>query len=335
MRCFSIVVLLLAGCGARTGFLDVGEEAPRIDAGMPECVEDAMCDDGVACTRDRCEAGRCVVEADDVACEDGLFCTGPGRCDAAMGCVYERPPCADGLECTEDVCDEAARSCENVPDARFCPLSFRCDADMGCVPRALVHVDDALWEVDLPSGDLHFLVRMRTTLSDIALGGDGVVYGTTPSGLNTVDERTGTTRALLSSSDRTVALEVGPDGSIYVGGSRTISRANLERRRLDVVVELPRSRSASGDIAFIGERMLLSAVGGEVGDVLLEVPLDGREPFDVGEIGFDCVWGLAAFDTTLYGFTCNGELLLIDTESGEGEAIADLEGLRVGGAAAR
>ena len=289
MRCFSIVVLLLAGCGARTGFLDEGEEAPRIDAGVPECVEDAMCDDGVACTRDRCEAGRCVVEADDVACEDGLFCTGPGRCDAAMGCV----------------------------------------------PRALVHVDDALWEVDLPSGDLHFLVRMRTTLSDIALGGDGVVYGTTPSGLNTVDERTGTTRALLSSSDRTVALEVGPDGSIYVGGSRTISRANLERRRLDVVVELPRSRSASGDIAFIGERMLLSAVGGEVGDVLLEVPLDGREPFDVGEIGFDCVWGLAAFDTTLYGFTCNGELLLIDTESGEGEAIADLEGLRVGGAAAR
>ena len=173
MRCFSIVVLLLAGCGARTGFLDVGEEAPRIDAGVPECVEDAVCDDGVACTRDRCEAGRCVVEADDVACEDGLFCTGPGRCEAAMGCVYDRPPCADGLECTEDVCDEAARSCENVPDARFCPLSFRCDADMGCVPRALVHVDDALWEVDLPSGDLHFLVRMRTTLSDIALGGDG------------------------------------------------------------------------------------------------------------------------------------------------------------------
>ena len=333
-----VCIVLLVGCGARTGTLDVGEEAPPldpVDAGSPECLRDADCDDGVACTRDRCAAGRCVREAEDAACDDGLWCTGTGRCDPAAGCVFERPACADALECTEDVCDEASRSCEFVPDARFCPLSHRCDARTGCEPRALVHVNDALWEVDLPSGRLHFLVRMRAVLTDIALGNDGVVYGTTSTGLFTVHERSGTIARLLSSSERTVALEVGPDGEIYVGGERTISRADLASGRLVELVSLPRGRGASGDIAFIGDRMLISATSDADGDLLMEIPLDGRDPIDIGPIGFSCVWGLAAFGTTLYGFTCDGALLRIDPETGAGEAIADLEGLRVGGAAAR
>ena len=65
------------------------------------------------------------------------------------------------------------------------------------------------------------------------------------------------------------------------------------------------------------------------------MPPDGSPPFEVGVIGFNCVWGLAPFGDTLYGFTCDSELLEIDPDTGAGRVIAMLSGRRVGGAAAR
>ncbi len=70
-------------------------------------------------------------------------------------------------------------------------------------------------------------------------------------------------------------------------------------------------------------------------DFLFEVPGDGAPPFEVGNVGFNCLWGLAPFGDTLYGFTCDAELLSIDPETGAGRVIAPLMGRPIGGAAAR
>jgi hypothetical protein len=52
------------------------------------------------------------------------------------------------------------------------------------------------------------------------------------------------------------------------------------------------------------------------------IDLDTRAGNVVGPIGFGCVWGLAAYGTTLFGFTCNGEVIQIDRSTGKGTLLA-------------
>jgi predicted outer membrane repeat protein len=69
------------------------------------------CDDGVACTFDRCEedARACVHETDDAQCGDGLFCNGIEAC-TPTGCAAGAPPCTD-----PSLCDENADLCLSSP----------------------------------------------------------------------------------------------------------------------------------------------------------------------------------------------------------------------------
>jgi hypothetical protein len=69
------------------------------------------CDDGVACTIDRCDPATdsCIGVPDDARCDDGQFCNGGETCSASANCVPGTAPvCDDGLSCTTDVCDPSA-----------------------------------------------------------------------------------------------------------------------------------------------------------------------------------------------------------------------------------
>jgi hypothetical protein len=101
------------------------------------------CDDGIACTIDRCDEtmGGCVGEADDGRCADAIFCDGLEVCDPARGCVDGTPPaCDDGVACTTGRCDAATDRCAQTPsdaacgDGLVCNGSERCDTTLGCVP---------------------------------------------------------------------------------------------------------------------------------------------------------------------------------------------------------
>ncbi|MCA9529811.1 MAG: hypothetical protein KC543_06725 [Myxococcales bacterium] len=150
-----VVALALAGCGhARV--------AP------PACGAGA-CDDGVACTVDRCEveggAAACIHTPDANACpDDGLPCTvavcvpeagcvsrpvpdgplcdgGRGVCDAGR-CVplswecTEDVVCDDGVDCTADACGPAG--CTHTPVAGACDDGVACTAD-ACGPAGCTH----------------------------------------------------------------------------------------------------------------------------------------------------------------------------------------------------
>jgi len=83
-----------------------------------------MCDDGLSCTSDGCDAamgtsGACVHTPRDMGCADGLACNGVERCmpgaagaDPATGCTPgTRVTCDDGVACTTDVCNEPGGTC--------------------------------------------------------------------------------------------------------------------------------------------------------------------------------------------------------------------------------
>jgi len=129
------------------------------------------CDDGLACTKDSCEANKgCVFSPDDTPCDDGVVCTvdacasagakldakgcayvpfdtkcggggacGVPRCLADKGCTVVPDPgkCSDGIACTVDNCD-LTNGCSVVGDDKLCDDKLSCTTDVcneasGCV----------------------------------------------------------------------------------------------------------------------------------------------------------------------------------------------------------
>ncbi len=110
-----------------------GEETcdPALDcqAGPP-----VDCDDGVDCTDDSCDEGAdaCDSVPNDANCDDGIFCDGVETCDAAIGCQAGSDPCDDGIGCSDDSCDEAADSCDHIPNDSLCDNGLFCDGVETC-----------------------------------------------------------------------------------------------------------------------------------------------------------------------------------------------------------
>jgi len=325
------------GCGARTGLEFELPDAATEDSPVPECTRRADCDDGVSCSIDRCESNRCVWRLDDARCRVRSVCV-VGRCDRAAGCVSDAIDCSDGVACTVDTCGEAA-GCAHEPDASLCPISHRCDAVRGCVAQALIHDNDALYQVDLPSGAYSRVTRLRARLTDIALASDRRLYGVNYASVFEIDERSGDVTAVFRSPGRLVALEEGHGGELFgAGQDDRIVAMDRATGSSNVVARLPRGWVASGDIAFVDGRMLVTVTdvpSSEAGsDQLAEVDLDAGTARLLGPVGYPCIWALAAFGPTLYGFSCHGDLLRIDPFSGASERLRVLP-LRIGGAAAR
>lgn len=344
---------MVAACGARSGIevpealsidasslRDAGTDAPPpIDArpppDAPSCARDLDCSDGLACTLDRCIDGRCAAVPDDLACDDGLFCTGVERCVPGVGCRATPPACADAIACTEDRCDEAIDGCISEPRADLCPISHRCDPVRGCIARALAHDDVRLYEMDLPSGELHELGFTPVTLTDIALHPDGTLYGAVPGSLVRVDYEAGTVATVASVPGSFVGLDISPDGTLYGTSDDRVDRLDPVSGTATTVARFPGGLVAAGDVAFVEGRLYATTMGGRGGNWLVEIPLDGARPRIVGATGFECIWGLAPFGETLYGLTCEGRLLTIDVARGTAREIARSTGVRFFGAGAR
>ncbi len=174
----SLSLSSLLGCSALidpdASRLGGGEDTGVTDVGTPDAGEDAAadagtecpggCDDGIDCTLDRCEGGRCLSTPQDALCgtnercaatmgcvprrcsrdeecDDGLPCNGREVCDGTdpdTGCGPGEPlDCDDGIDCTLDGCADAAGGCVHeardlaCDDAVDCTRD-RCDPTAGC-----------------------------------------------------------------------------------------------------------------------------------------------------------------------------------------------------------
>lgn len=115
-----------------------GVEICSGDAGC-EVGSPPMCDDGVECTIDRCDAvlDICVNTPDDSICDNTIFCDGVETCDTNSGCVSgPSPTCDDGVDCTVNRCDIPSDSCANDPNDAACADKSICDGDEICDPEA-------------------------------------------------------------------------------------------------------------------------------------------------------------------------------------------------------
>jgi hypothetical protein len=149
-----LFVAIVGACGANPRaelvvHFDAGSDAPgdvAIDeeTGSPipadaspylggPCVDDAQCNDNLACTYDSCDqsVGRCLNVPDDTQCQDGVYCDGMELCVPGHGCEPGAVvSCDNGDACKIATCVEATKSCayterdvdgDGDPDAHCAP----------------------------------------------------------------------------------------------------------------------------------------------------------------------------------------------------------------------
>jgi hypothetical protein len=316
MRAFlaaSLAVVVVA-CGARSGLLSSDETmdatAPGADASL-----DAM---------DR--------SASDVA---PLEATLPDMRVADMhvpGCT-SNTDCDDGVACTVDTCNTSTGVCSHQPNDALCPAGFTCQPKAGCVATAFAVADQAvgqtnLYGVALPEGTVENIgPTSGHSLTNIALDSKGNLFGVSLQFLYSVDPLTGAATRVGPVAGNPNALGFGPDGTLYTlaehdaAGSNGVFSVDPTTGDETFLADLPFGYVASGDLAVVG-RTLYATVAGGSEDELATIDLDTLEGTVLGPIGFGCVWGLAAYGGTLFGFTCNGDIIQIDSSSAIGTLVS-------------
>jgi hypothetical protein len=296
--------LLLVACGSRTALL-VPDEATERDHAV---------DGGHARPRD--------------AGADARDATPPPQ-----PCKKDSD-CNDGIACTRDVCDPKTGTCDDLPDDTQCPLSYGCDPGLGCQARALASTAGELYEVKLPSGALRRIGGTSPSLDDVALAPDRTVYAVTFDGFYKVDSSTAAMTLLGPQADSLNALDVSPEGTLYGAGNVTLSTIDSATGVTTPFAAFPPGLASSGDLAFYEGRLLATARGAFVGDALIEFDRKTGAATMLGNTGFACIYGLAAFGKTLYGLTCEGNVLTIDVTTARG-ALVTKTNVRFYGATAR
>jgi hypothetical protein len=347
--CGAALLAVLLGCGARTalGVDDAFAESDGgpIDSAVPSdtsidtfvtdtflpdvpvndtaCNNDLDCEDFIDCTVDSCDVtlGRCRNIPVDARCDDGVFCNGDERCEPSRGCFTVPRSCDDPIGCTVDRCVESERACRHEPDDALCPISHGCDAVLGCQARAIAHTRSSLYEVRLPSGIVHEIGPTTGTLTDVALHPDGTLYGVRFDGLCIVDLTTGGCGSVTRLAGEPVGLDAAPDGRLYGAAGPNVYLIDRVTGATTNVARFPGTTQASGDLAFLEGRLLGTATG-TPDDVLVEFNLATATGRVLGRTGFRCIWGLAAYASRLYGLTCEGRVLLIDSTTGRGTELS-------------
>lgn len=296
---------VVVACGARSSLdIDVPDvpvpaaDASRVDVKLPEAGPD----------RDAPSDARDVLALDARP-------NGPP-------CVSDRD-CNDGIACTLDECVD--QHCRVTAKDELCPVSAACEPLVGCEQRAWV-VGNGLFDIRLPSGRIAAR-HAGVGGFDIALSPQGrlIVGSFVLDEVVAVDGRYETRPLGGASGDLggLIALDYAPNGRLYAGSYERIVRVDVDGANLEDVARYPDGYQASGDIAFVGGRLLTTAFGhGDVDDVLVEVDVAGGTSRVLGHVGYSCVYGLAAFGAELYGFTCYGDILRIDANDAHATLVA-------------
>lgn len=320
----SAAIFAAAACGSRTAPSgspsDAGADTP------PDSPPDAA-EEPDAVDSGRCEAG--------ALCDDGRYCD-VGTCDPVQGCVFTSRSCDDGAACTRDTCDESKRACEHAPDDALCPSDQLCSAIRGCASFVYsIAADGNLYEVDVPSGQVVDVGTPSASTANIALEQDGTLVLTDSYILYTLDRGDATTTAIASIMPlfQYNALGSQPNGPLLAGTAESpfVYDVDPMTAAATPLTGVPAGYQSSGDITSgsgTARYMTVTSSTAQTTDSLFRTDVDSI----VGDTGFPCVWGLATLGSTVYGLTCHGLLISIDTTSGAGTMLAQSQPAFLGAA---
>jgi hypothetical protein len=236
-------LLLVVACGARTGLggfvegttdaggqdvvdaepsdvaLDVAQDVEP-DVPPVHCTSDAECNDGISCTRDRCEraTGTCVHDPDNALCPPGFVC---------------RPPCV------------AASFAESNAFLYGVALPAGDVVVIGATRVALEDIaldshgtlygvsGTSLYTVDTKTGAASRVAPLSVVLSALDFAPDGTLYAAGGDSLFTIDPKTGELQKVA-----TYPPGYFSSGDLAVIGSRLLATVNSEAGENDSLLSI-------------------------------------------------------------------------------------------------
>jgi hypothetical protein len=310
-----IVACVFVGC-SRTDPLDYEPVVPARsrDAGMREARSDAPHDRPLPV---------------DVVRDLGVPDRGPPdvKPDVPSGCTSDAE-CDDGIACTLDRCDLATGVCSHSPVDTSCAPGFACFPGTGCGLGSFANDFTTVYSVVLPAGTVAAIGATGPKFYDVALHPNGTLYAITEGALYTIDTSTAHATMVAPVDRELDGLDFGGDGTLYAAAPATTDVYTMDTvsGALTVIANLPEPYSCSGDVAVLGTTLFVTATDGSgtLPDVLMSIDLTATPlaVTTVGSTGQSSVFGLAAYEGVLYGFTFAGDVLGIDTATGSSTVLA-------------
>lgn len=208
-------------------------------------------------------------------------------------------------------------------------------AALGCCCAAnaapVLWVDDSsgrLGTVDVTTGDVTVVGNMGVLMTDIAFDPSGVLYGISFTSLYRIDKDTAAPTFIGSTGISSNSLVFGADGALYTANNRLYT-LNPATGAATLVGSGGASYNSSGDLAFIGNNLYLSSIGG---DNLMQIDRTTGVATNVGSIGAGSVYGMATDNNVdLYGVS-GTSILSISTTTGAGSVLLNYAGHGLGAA---
>lgn len=181
-----------------------------------------------------------------------------------------------------------------------------------------------LGTVDVTSGAVTYIGAMGATMYDLAFDGSGNLWGVNQNGLYSINKVTASSTLIGSfgSVNGVVnSLVFGSNGTLYAASTSlyTINTGTGAATLLGT----GGGYESSGDLAFIGGELLLSAKGtGGSTDRLFDIDITTGSGMFLGNIGYNNVFGLASNNgINLYGVAGNN-ILSIDPTNGSSSLLS-------------
>lgn len=183
-----------------------------------------------------------------------------------------------------------------------------------------------LGTVDIATGSVHVIGNMGHAMTDIAFDPVGNLYGITETDFYSIDRDTGISTWIgsLGVNDAN-ALVFASDGTLYAAGfaGTQLYVVNKSTGQAKAIGNIGPGFRSSGDMAFNGGNLYLSAIGDQLVKIDLTNLYNSRA---IGNMGFHDVLGLATGDDgVLYG-NAGTQIFSIDTATGAGTFIYDYRG---------
>ena len=183
----------------------------------------------------------------------------------------------------------------------------------------LVTSSGQVGEID-PTTGIFTEIAVGPALSDIALSNDGDLFGVRDGTAYKIDLNSGAFSEIGNyGSVRIGGLGFSTSNALYGGGSGFNQFDSSTAAGLAGLTSLTSGSpegAGAGDVVFdpVNNRFLATTA---FGSDLFSIDLAGNTT-RIGDTGFEKLWGLFFYEETLFGYTDDGEQIVIDLETGKG-----------------
>jgi hypothetical protein len=163
-----------------------------------------------------------------------------------------------------------------------------------------------------------------THFVDLAVDGEGRMYGGTYDGIYAIGPTNATLRFHCATQANLTAMTFGADGVLYIGGGSAIDVFDLETCSSERLLESAEYET-SGDLVGSPDGALYWTVKGESGDELVRINVETGSTEWLGVLAAERLYGVGYDNGEVLGFSAFGKIISASLDGENSTVITDTE----------